>query len=60
MEVHYHPHMPKGEKKPFSEYLLEFLMISLAVTLGFFAESMREAITAYRAGECDMPMVRCD
>lgn len=45
MEVHYHPHMPKGEKKPFSEYLLEFLMISLAVTMGFIAESVRESIT---------------
>ncbi|HTJ12786.1 MAG TPA: hypothetical protein VL547_12200 [Dinghuibacter sp.] len=45
MEVHYHPHMPKGEKKPFSEYLLEFVMIFLAVTLGFVAESIRESIT---------------
>ncbi|TDW99224.1 hypothetical protein [Dinghuibacter silviterrae] len=44
MEVHYHPHMPKGEKKPFREYLLEFLMIFLAVTMGFVAENIREAI----------------
>ena len=39
MEVHHHPHT---EKKGFKGYLLEFLMIFLAVTLGFFAESLRE------------------
>ena len=41
MEVHHHPHV---EKKGFKEYFLEFLMIFLAVTLGFFAESIREKI----------------
>jgi hypothetical protein len=39
MEVHHHPNV---EKKNFKEYFLEFLMIFLAVTLGFFAESLRE------------------
>ncbi|HMG68028.1 MAG TPA: hypothetical protein VK588_10090 [Chitinophagaceae bacterium] len=39
MEVHHHPHV---EKKRFKEYFLEFLMIFLAVTLGFFAENFRE------------------
>jgi hypothetical protein len=39
MEVHHHPHV---EKKTFKEYFLEFLMIFLAVTMGFFAESFRE------------------
>jgi hypothetical protein len=39
MEVHHHPHV---EKKGFKEYFLEFLMIFLAVTLGFFAENLRE------------------
>jgi len=39
MEVHHHP---KVEKKNFKEYFLEFLMIFLAVTLGFFAEGLRE------------------
>lgn len=39
MEVHHHP---KVEKKNFKEYFLEFIMIFLAVTLGFFAESFRE------------------
>ena len=41
MEVHHHPHV---EKKNFKEYFLEFLMIFLAVTLGFFAENIREVI----------------
>ncbi|HLK30956.1 MAG TPA: hypothetical protein VKT28_20430 [Puia sp.] len=41
MEVHHHPHV---EKKNFKEYFLEFLMIFLAVTMGFFAESLREHI----------------
>ncbi len=41
MEVHHHPHI--GKKK-FKEYFLEFLMIFLAVSLGFFAENIREKI----------------
>jgi hypothetical protein len=39
MEVHHHP---KVEKKNFKEYLLEGLMIFVAVTMGFFAENIRE------------------
>ena len=39
MEVHHNPHV---KKKNFKEYFFEFLMIFLAVTLGFFAEQMRE------------------
>lgn len=39
MEVHHHPQVAR---KNFREYFLEFLMIFLAVTLGFFAESTRE------------------
>jgi hypothetical protein len=42
MEVHHHPNV---EKKNFKEYLLEGLMIFLAVTMGFFAEGLRENIT---------------
>jgi hypothetical protein len=42
MEVHHHPTV---EKKNFKEYFLEFLMIFLAVTLGFFAENIREHYT---------------
>ena len=44
MEVHHHPHV---EKKSFKEYLLEGLMIFLAVSMGFIAENVRESITAH-------------
>jgi hypothetical protein len=43
MEVHHHPDVNHKRKK-FKEYFLEFLMIFLAVTMGFFAESLRENI----------------
>ena len=44
MEVHHHPHVDPDShrEKKFKEYFLEFLMIFLAVTLGFFAENVRE------------------
>jgi hypothetical protein len=41
MEVHHHPDLHHNPKK-WKEYFLEFLMIFLAVTLGFFAENIRE------------------
>ncbi len=44
MEVHHHPEL-HHEKKPWKEYLLEGLMIFLAVTMGFFAENLREHIS---------------
>jgi len=44
MEVHHHPNL-HHEKKPWKEYILEGLMIFLAVTMGFFAETMRENIS---------------
>jgi hypothetical protein len=44
MDVHHHPDL-HHEKKKWKEYLLEFLMIFLAVTLGFFAETIREKIS---------------
>lgn len=44
MEVHHHPSRTAGEKKNFREYFLEFVMIFLAVTLGFFAENFREHV----------------
>src|ERR1700760_3903732 len=47
MEVHHHPQL-HHESKPWKEYLLEFLMIFLAVTMGFFAENLREKITDNR------------
>jgi len=39
MEVHHHPEV---EKKGFKEYILEGLMIFIAVMMGFFAEGLRE------------------
>jgi hypothetical protein len=44
MEVHHHPDLHHKEKH-FKEYFLEGLMIFLAVTLGFFAENIRENIS---------------
>ena len=41
MEVHHHPNL-HHKPKPWKEYFLEFLMIFLAVSLGFFAENLRE------------------
>lgn len=43
MEVHHHPDLHHKPKK-IKEYFLEFIMIFLAVTLGFFAENIREHI----------------
>lgn len=40
MEVH-HPHHP-NHKKEIKEYFLEFMMLFLAVSLGFLAENIRE------------------
>lgn len=40
MELH-HPHHPTHKKK-WSEYIIEFVMLFTAVTLGFFAENYRE------------------
>ena len=43
MEVHHHPQL-HHDPKPWKEYFLEFIMITFAVTLGFFAENIRENI----------------
>ena len=50
MEVHHHPDLHHNKKK-WKEYLLEFLMIFLAVTLGFFAETIREKVSENRREE---------
>src|SRR5579863_4654810 len=42
MEVHHHPEV---EKKGIKEYILEGLMIFLAVFMGFIAENIREKVT---------------
>ena len=44
MEVHHHPHIGHKEKQ-WKEYLLEGLMIFLAVSMGFIAENIREHIS---------------
>jgi hypothetical protein len=44
MEVHHHPDLTH-KKKGWTEYFMEFLMIFLAVTLGFLAENLREHIS---------------
>ena len=44
MEVHHHPDLHHKPKK-WKEYFLEFLMIFLAVTLGFIGENVREGIS---------------
>ncbi|HVM89919.1 MAG TPA: hypothetical protein VMT76_17155 [Puia sp.] len=44
MEVHHHPDLHHSKKK-WKEYFLEFLMIFLAVTMGFIAENFREYLT---------------
>src|SRR6185312_8762391 len=55
MEVHHHPEV---EKKGFKEYLLEGLMIFLAVLMGFIAENVRESISEHtRAKEYAETMV---
>jgi hypothetical protein len=48
MEVHHHPEL---EKKSLKGYLLEGLMIFLAVTLGYFAENIRENYTEHERAE---------
>ena len=45
MEVHHHPNV---EKKGFKEYILEGLMIFLAVLMGFIAENVREGISEHK------------
>src|SRR5678816_3065017 len=47
MEVHKHPHHVT-HKKNWPEYLLEFLMLFLAVFLGFIAENQREHIVEHQ------------
>lgn len=44
MEVHHHPQL-EHKPKPWKEYILEYLMIFLAVMTGFFAESYREHLS---------------
>ena len=45
MEVHHHPHT---ERKKWTHYFWEFLMLFLAVFLGFLAENQREHLIEYK------------
>ncbi|HTD97893.1 MAG TPA: hypothetical protein VK668_01335 [Mucilaginibacter sp.] len=47
MEVHHHPQL-EHKPKPWKEYLLEGLMIFVAVVMGFIAENVRESITEHK------------
>jgi len=53
MEVHHHPHVENlsagNAGKRFKEYFLEFLMIFLAVTMGFIAENIRENYVEHKS-----------
>lgn len=42
MEFHHQLHHAPGKKKHFKHYVFEFLMLFLAITLGFFVENQRE------------------
>src|SRR6185437_16734202 len=47
MEVHHHPQL-EHKPKAWKEYLLEGLMIFLAVIMGFIAENIRESISEHQ------------
>jgi len=57
MEVHHHPEL---EKKNFKEYFLEFIMIFLAVTMGFIAENIREHFTETKIAHQNLEAYRND
>ncbi len=58
MEVH-HPHHPTHKKK-WSEYIIEFVMLFTAVTLGFFAENIREHLAENEKKQELMKIVSLD
>jgi len=50
MEVHHHAHTPDSnrERKKWTHYFWEFLMLFLAVTLGFLVENQREHMVEHQ------------
>jgi hypothetical protein len=54
MEVHHHPHV---EKKNFKVYMLEGLMIFVAVSMGFIAESIRESMVEHEIVKRNMELI---
>jgi hypothetical protein len=59
MEVHHHPDLHHKPKK-WKEYFLEFLMIFLAVTMGFIAENIREHFTESKVAHQNLEAYRMD
>lgn len=59
MEVHHHPDLNHKPKK-WKEYFLEFLMIFLAVTMGFIAENIREHFTERKIARLNLEAYRND
>ena len=59
MEVHHHPDLHHKPKK-WKEYFLEFLMIFLAVTMGFIAENIREHFTETKIAHQNLEAYRND
>ena len=59
MEVHHHPDLNHKPKK-WKEYFLEFLMIFLAVTMGFIAENIREHFTERKIARQNLEAYRND
>jgi hypothetical protein len=56
MEVHAHTHT---ERKKFKHYLWEFLMLFLAVTLGFFVDNQRERYVEHSRAK-EFAALMCD
>ncbi len=50
MEVHHHSHTPDShrERKKWTHYFWEFLMLFLAVFCGFLAENQREHMVEHK------------
>lgn len=59
MEVHHHPDIHHQSKK-WKEYVLEFLMIFLAVTMGFIAENIREHFSETKIAHQNLVAYRND
>jgi hypothetical protein len=58
MEVHHHPDL-HHKKKHLKEYFLEFLMIFLAVSMGFVAENLREErVEHHKAKEFAISLIK--
>src|SRR3954463_11316349 len=57
MEVHHHPHT---ERKKFTHYLWDFLMLFLAVFCGFLAENFREHQVEHRREKKNMQSLISD